>query len=214
MSFKNLSFIEHWLGNDDDNKITMRWKGENVEPGRLRENQFAEHTEAIRNGMAFPSGSVIITEWLKTTSTTSTPYRSFFRASLVARWWRTHLPMQKTRVQSLVWEDPLEKVMETHSSILAWRTPRTEEPGGLWSMGSQRVGHDLLTKQQQQRNGIIMAEKLTYWQRAVQKFSECRRKKNKDGNRWKWRCGHWSPWRQSWTRSMGLQFFCSSSSWN
>ena len=70
--------------------------------------------------------------------------------------------MQKTRVQSLVWEDPLEKVMETHSSILAWRTPRTEEPGGLWSMGSQRVGHDLLTKQQQQRNGIIMAEKLTY----------------------------------------------------
>ena len=70
--------------------------------------------------------------------------------------------MQKTRVQSLVWEDPLEKVMETHSSILAWRTPWTEEPGGLWSVGSQRVGHDLLTKQQQQRNGIIMAEKLTY----------------------------------------------------
>ena len=70
--------------------------------------------------------------------------------------------MQKTRVQSLVWEDPLEKVMETHSSILAWRTPWTEEPGGLWSVGSQRVGHDLLTKQQKQRNGIIMAEKLTY----------------------------------------------------
>ena len=70
--------------------------------------------------------------------------------------------MQKTRVQSLVWEDPLEKVMETHSSILAWRTPWTEEPGGLWSVGSQRVGNDLLTKQQQQRNGIIMAEKLTY----------------------------------------------------
>ena len=69
--------------------------------------------------------------------------------------------MQKTRVQSLVWEDPLEKVVETHSSILAWRTPRTEEPGGLWSMGSQRVGHDLLTRQQQQRNGVIMAEKLT-----------------------------------------------------
>ena len=39
-------------------------------------------------------------------------------------------------------EDPLEKEMATHSSILAWRIPRTEEPGGLQSMGSQRVGHD------------------------------------------------------------------------
>ena len=38
--------------------------------------------------------------------------------------------------------DPLEKEMETHSSILAWRIPWTEEPGGLWSIGSQRVGHD------------------------------------------------------------------------
>ena len=52
--------------------------------------------------------------------------------------------------------------METHSSILAWRTPWTEEPGGLCSMGSGRVGHDLLTEQQQQRDGMIMAEKLTY----------------------------------------------------
>ena len=48
----------------------------------------------------------------------------------------------KTRVRSLGWEDPLEKGMATHSSILAWRTPWTEEPGGLQSMGSQRVGHD------------------------------------------------------------------------
>ena len=42
----------------------------------------------------------------------------------------------------LGWEDPLEKGMATHSSILAWRIPRTEEPGGLQSMGSQRVGQD------------------------------------------------------------------------
>ena len=41
-----------------------------------------------------------------------------------------------------VWEDPLEKGMATHSSILAWRIPWTEEPGGLWSMWSERVGHD------------------------------------------------------------------------
>ena len=45
--------------------------------------------------------------------------------------------MQETRVQSLGWEDPLEKEMATHSSILVWKIPWTEEPGGLQSMGSQ-----------------------------------------------------------------------------
>ena len=52
--------------------------------------------------------------------------------------------MQETWVGSLSlgWEDPLEKGMATHSSILAWRIPWTMEPGGLQSMGSQRVGHD------------------------------------------------------------------------
>ena len=50
--------------------------------------------------------------------------------------------MQETWVQSQGWEDPLEKEMATHSSILVWRIPWTEEPGGLQSMGSQRVGHD------------------------------------------------------------------------
>ena len=49
---------------------------------------------------------------------------------------------QETWVQSLGWEDPLEKGMETHSSTLAWRIPWTGESGGLQSMGSQRVGHD------------------------------------------------------------------------
>ena len=50
--------------------------------------------------------------------------------------------MQETRVQSLSWDDPLEKKMATHSSILAEEIPWTEEPGGLQSMGSLRVGHD------------------------------------------------------------------------
>ena len=54
-----------------------------------------------------------------------------------------HLPaMQETRVQSLGKEDPLEKEMATHSSILAWKIPWMEEPGRLQSMGSQGVGHD------------------------------------------------------------------------
>ena len=50
--------------------------------------------------------------------------------------------MQETWVQSLGWEDPLEKGMVTHSSILAWKIPWTEEPGGLQFLGSQRVRHD------------------------------------------------------------------------
>ena len=50
--------------------------------------------------------------------------------------------MQETWVRSLGWEDPLEKEMATHSSILAWKVSWTEEPGGLQSMGLQRVGHD------------------------------------------------------------------------
>ena len=50
--------------------------------------------------------------------------------------------MQETRVQSLGQEDPLEKRMATHSTILAWRIPLTEKPSRLQSMGSQRVGHD------------------------------------------------------------------------
>ena len=50
--------------------------------------------------------------------------------------------MQETQVRSLSGEDPLEKEMATHSSVLAWRIPWSEEPGGLQSMGSQRVRYD------------------------------------------------------------------------
>ena len=56
---------------------------------------------------------------------------------------RKSLPaMQETLVRSLGWEDPLEKEMATHTSILAWKIPWMEEPGRLQSMGLQRVGHD------------------------------------------------------------------------
>ena len=58
--------------------------------------------------------------------------------SLVAQQQRIHLLMQETWVQSLSWEDPLEKEMATHSSILAWEIPCTEEPGGLQFMGPQK----------------------------------------------------------------------------
>ena len=55
---------------------------------------------------------------------------------------RICLPMLEMQVQSLGWEGPLEKGMATHNSILAWRIPWTEGPGGLQSMGSQRAGQD------------------------------------------------------------------------
>ena len=65
----------------------------------------------------------------------------FTWASLVAQMVKNP-PAVQTWVQSLGWEDPLEKRMATHFSILAWRNPWTEESGGLQSMGSQRVGND------------------------------------------------------------------------
>ena len=69
----------------------------------------------------------------------------YIRASLVAQMIKHPPAIQKTWVQSLGGENPLEKEMATHSSILAWRISWTEEPGGLQSMGSKRVGHDWAT---------------------------------------------------------------------
>jgi len=69
------------------------------------------------------------------------PY-DYKRASLVAQSVKNLPAVQETRVQSMGWEYPLEKEMATHSSILAWKISWTQEPGGLQSMGSQRVGHD------------------------------------------------------------------------
>ena len=63
-------------------------------------------------------------------------------ASLMAQLVKNLPAMQEIQVRSLGWEDLLEKEMATHSSILAWRIPWTEDPGGLQSMGSQRVRHD------------------------------------------------------------------------
>ena len=64
---------------------------------------------------------------------------------LVAQMGKRLSAMQETRVRSLGWEDPLEKEMAAHSSILAWKIPWTVEPDRLPSMGSQRVGHDWVT---------------------------------------------------------------------
>ena len=63
-------------------------------------------------------------------------------ASLIAQLVKNSPALQETQVRFLSQEDPLEEGMATHSSILAWRIPWTEEPGGLQFIGSQRVGHD------------------------------------------------------------------------
>ena len=78
-------------------------------------------------------------ELLRCVPTITTWYGS---SSLVAQRLKHLPPMWETRVLSLGWEDPLEKEMVTHSSILAWRIPWTEKPGRLQSMGLQRVGQD------------------------------------------------------------------------
>ena len=69
-----------------------------------------------------------------------------FHFSLVSQTLKNPPAVQETWVQSLGWEDPLEEGMATHSSIPAWRSPWTEEPGGLQSMGSQRVRCGWATK--------------------------------------------------------------------
>ena len=68
-----------------------------------------------------------------------------FGASLVAQMVKNISAMQETQVWSLGWEDPIEKGMTTHSSILAWRILWTDEPGRLQSMVLQRAGHDWVT---------------------------------------------------------------------
>ena len=67
---------------------------------------------------------------------------AFFGASMVAQVVKRLPAVQETQVQSLGWEDPLEKEMATHSSTLAWKIPWTEERGRLQSIGLQRVRHD------------------------------------------------------------------------
>ena len=93
----------------------------------------------------FPTGSLLEFPGKQDMTLNLVNVFCYLGASLVAQRLK-HLPaMRETWVRSLGWEDPLEKEMATHSSILAWRIPWTEEPGGLQSTGSQRVGHDWAT---------------------------------------------------------------------
>ena len=87
--------------------------------------------------------TIQIQQLIIVTFTQSLPYRVW--AFLMAQIVKNAPAIQETWVWSLGWEDPLEEGMAAHSSILAWRIPWTEEPGGLQSMGSQRLRHDWVT---------------------------------------------------------------------
>ena len=87
------------------------------------------------------------------------------RASLVAQMVKNLPAIQETWVRFLGWEDPLEKGMATHSSILTWRNPWTEEPGGLQSMELQRVRHNWATNTHIHTPGSASLQRLHFQQR-------------------------------------------------
>ena len=89
-------------------------------------------------------------------------------ASLVAQTLKNLPAMQNIQVPSLGWEDPLEEEMETHSNILAWKIPWTEEPGGLQSMGSLRVRHMWCWRRRHKRRGFRPWVGKIPWRRAWQ----------------------------------------------
>ena len=94
----------------------------------------------IRNLLSNGPTKIIIITWMEIE--VGMDIGISIEASLVAQRVKNLTAMWETQVRSLGWEDPLQKGMATHSSILAWRIPWTEEPGGLQSTGSRRVGHD------------------------------------------------------------------------
>ena len=115
-----------------------------------------------------------------------TIFIGLFRASLVAQLVKNLPAMQETWVRSLGWKDSLKEGMAIHSSILAWRIPRTEEPGGLQSMDSQRVRHDWATKH---RTLIYLeASQVAQWQVTHLPMQET----------WVLSLGQKIPWRRKW----------------
>ena len=110
-----------------------------------------------------PKPSVLLVALLPCPVGLPTSIGAFLAAQMV----KNVAAMQETWVQSLGWEDPLGKCMATHSTILTWRIPWTEGPGGLQSMGLQRVRHDLVNKQQQKLNPLISKAFLLFTLRGI-----------------------------------------------
>ena len=112
-----------------------------------------------------------------------------YGASLVAQRIKRLPPMWDTRVWSLGWEDPLEKEMVTHSSILAWRIPWAEEPGSLQSTGSQGVGHNQVTS----LSSCILIDPIVFWEELEKRCSFIKARddfalQGTFGKVWKYKC--------------------------
>ena len=123
-----------------------------METMSLKQNCVGALFNSSAHSSSSRSPSLLDIFWLSSTSHSTSlgpvwlrPVLALVKASLMAQTVKRLPAMQETRAQSLGREDPLEKEMETHSSTLAWKIPWTEEPGGLESMGSQRVRHDWVT---------------------------------------------------------------------
>ena len=122
-------------------KGTIVWRGINQLPASLGQEMWLKHS----HGPFLLKGRQESPAWLCAQQEEVDFWVNFCSTSLVAQMVESLPTMQETLVQSLGREDPLEKEMATHSSILAWKILWMEEPGGLGglqSMGSQRVGHD------------------------------------------------------------------------
>ena len=98
-------------------------------------------------------------------------------ASLVAQRLKRLPPVRDTRVRSLGWEDPLEKEMVTHSSILAWRIPWMEKPGSLQSTGLQRVLHDRATSLSLSITILVRESKVPNWKARTEKAAPMSKRK-------------------------------------
>ena len=131
------NIIEFWTGASVSwqHLVPVSWNAHVWDPATMpRINQGAHRANQVKmNWGPLPSGPAELPAKRNTTLQTT-------GVSSIAQMVRNLPAMQETRIRSLGQENPLEKVMATHSSILAWRIPWTEEPGG-----SQRVGHDWVT---------------------------------------------------------------------
>ena len=121
--------IPRWLSGE---KSACQCKG----AGDIRFDPVGQE-DLLEEEMATHSGKIL---WRRKKKPTPV-----FSASLVAQMVKSLPAVRETRVRSLGWKIPLEKEMATHSSILAWKIPWMEKPGGLQSMGSPRVGHSRVT---------------------------------------------------------------------
>ena len=116
-----------------------------LEPRKIKSATVSTFSPSICHEVMGPDAMILVLWMLSFKPLFHSPLSLSSRGSLVLLHLKRLPTMQETWIPSLGWEDPLEKEMAAHSSILAWKIPWTEEPGWLLFMGSQRVGHNWAT---------------------------------------------------------------------